>query len=364
LFIFYPITYTKQGSGFLIAIYIALFATIYSFIANAGYIWSGLNGNVKAAGGSVAHLGFALMLVGMLISSSNKKIISEDKFKNFIIPMGIDPLTKQADDPLENLNLIRQVPTAMGPYSVTYMGDSNANEAGRHYYHLLFERKDSATNELKESFVVNPDVYLMKNNNMSSNPDTKHYLTHDVFTYISYTLDPDKNKDTAQFKIKEISIGDTLFYSKGFMVINGVEKNPQQNKFNIVPNGAMLMAHITITGPDSMKYASTPVIMVDSLGINQVDDTVYAQNLFLKFAGVSNNGKIKIGVKESDKMIDFVTVKAYIFPYINLVWIGLVIMALGLIMSIIKRTELSPIFSAFTLVIIAVALFYMFLFAH
>jgi len=364
LYTFYPITYIKQGSGFLIAIYIALFATIYSFIANAGYIWSGLNGNLKAAGGSVAHLGFALMLVGMLISSGNKKIISEDKFKNFMIPMGIDPLTKQADNPLENLNLLRDVPTGMGPYTVTYYGDSNATEKGRHYYHLLFERKDTATNELKESFVVNPDVYLMKNNNMSSNPDTKHYLTHDVFTYISYTLDPDQNKDTAQFKLREVAVGDTLFYSKGFMVLNSIEKNPAQNKFNIVPNGAMLMAHITIHGPDSMKYASTPVIMVDSFGINQIDDTVYAQNLFLKFAGVSDNHKVRIGVKESDKMIDFVTVKAYVFPYINLVWIGLVVMAMGLLMSVRKRAKLSSGSSAFVLIVIAIALFYMFLFAH
>ncbi|HTB53233.1 MAG TPA: cytochrome c biogenesis protein CcsA [Ferruginibacter sp.] len=375
LLIFYPITYTKEGSGFLIAIDIALFAAIYSVIANAGYIWSGLNGNVKAAGGSVAHLGFALMLVGMIISSGNKKIISEDKFKNFVIPMGIDPLTKQEDNPLENLNLIRDLPTAMGPYTVTYFGDSATNEKGRRYYHLLFERKDTATNELKESFVVNPDVFLMKNNNMSSNPATKHYLTHDVFTYISYTLNPDKNEDTAKFKISTVGVGDTLFYSKGYMILNGIEKDPAQNKFNIASDGPILMAHIMLTGADSTKYAATPMLVLqkvaeknqfgmDSFNINQIDDTLYAQNLFVRFAGIGENHKIKIGIKESDKVIDFVTVKAYVFPYINLVWIGLVIMAIGLIMSIIKRAEVSSVYSAFALIIIAIALFYMFLFAH
>lgn len=45
------------------------------------------------------------------------------------------------------------------------------------------------------------------------------------------------------------------------------------------------------------------------------DDTVYAQNMFVRFAGVSDSSKVKIGIRESDKMIDFVTVKAYIFPY-------------------------------------------------
>ncbi|MEI9934897.1 MAG: cytochrome c-type biogenesis CcmF C-terminal domain-containing protein [Ferruginibacter sp.] len=249
----YPITYNKQGPGFLGAIYFALFAVIYSAIANASYIWLVLNGKLKSAGASVAHFGFGLMLVGILISAGNKKVISEEPFKSFVIPMGIDPVTKQQDDPAENINLIREVPNKMDAYAVTYLGDSVGHETGRRFYHILFEKKDTATNQLTETFTLNPDVYLMKNNNMSSNPDTKHYLTHDVFTYISYALDPDKNKDTAQFKITEIGVGDTVFYSKGYMVLNKVIKNPQSNKFNFTPNGATLMADITITNKDSTK---------------------------------------------------------------------------------------------------------------
>ena len=62
LAIFYPVTYDKEGAGFQVAIYFALFASIYALVANAMYIWTGLNGKLKAAGASVAHLGFALMI--------------------------------------------------------------------------------------------------------------------------------------------------------------------------------------------------------------------------------------------------------------------------------------------------------------
>ena len=85
------------------------------------------------------------------------------------------------------------------------------------------------------------------------------------------------------------------------------------------------------------------------------DDTVYAQNLFVKFAGYSDSQKIKIGVKESDSLIDFVTVKAYIFPYVNLVWLGLIIMAIGIIMSMIKRAETFYFVSAAVALIFAAA---------
>ncbi|HMK02977.1 MAG TPA: cytochrome c biogenesis protein CcsA, partial [Ferruginibacter sp.] len=108
--VFYPIAYYKMGAGFLGAVYVALFAGIYSVIANAAYIWTGLNGKLKAAGGSVAHLGFALMLVGILISSSNKEVISSSRANGINLPIAgnKDPLTKQTDNPLENLTLIRQ----------------------------------------------------------------------------------------------------------------------------------------------------------------------------------------------------------------------------------------------------------------
>ena len=365
LAVFYPITYYKGGIAFLIAIYIALFATIYSVAANAYFVWAGLNGKLKAAGGSIAHIGFTLMIAGMLISSGNKKVISEEKFKDFVIEMGIDPLTKQQDNPTENINLIRHVPKKMGPYDVTYINDSMGHEAGRRFFHLAFQRTDDDTKEVKEVFTLSPDVYLMKDNNMSSNPDTKNYLTHDVFTYISYALNPDANKDTSQFQIHEVAEGDTMFYSKGYMILRQVIKNPPSNKFNIEPNGPSVVADIDIYSKDSSRYKASPMIFIDSLGINQVDDTLYAQNLFFKFAGVSTDQKkLKIGVKESDRVIDFVTLKAYIFPYINLVWIGLILMAVGIIMSLIKRLNLTKTSGALVLVFTAIALFYMFLLAN
>jgi cytochrome c-type biogenesis protein CcmF len=364
LVIFYPITYIKEGVGFLIAIYVALFASIYAVMANASYIWSGLNGKFKAAGGSIAHLGFGIMIVGMLISSGNKKVISEEKFKDFQIQMGTDPLTKQQDVPAENMNLVRQVSKKMGPYEVTYLNDSLGNETGRRFYHLAFERKDNVTKDVKESFTLSPDVYLMKNNNMSSNPDTKNYLTHDVFTYVSYAINPDANKDTAQFKINEVAEGDTIFYSRGFMVLNKVVKNPPSNKFKIAVSGPSVVAEITVTGKDSSRYNASPMIIVDSFGLNQIDDTVYAQNLFVKFAGITQDQtKLKIGVKESDTMIDFVTIKAYVFPYIIFVWVGLIIMAAGLLMSMIRRAGFSKIPGAIILILAVTALFYMFLLA-
>lgn len=363
--IFYPLTYYKMGAGFLGAVYVALFASIYAVIANGAYIWSGLNGKLKAAGGSIAHLGFALMIAGILISSSNKKVISSSAANGINLQIsGKDPLTKQTDNPLENLTLIRQVPAAMGPYQVTYLKDSMGHEKGRRFYELLFQRKDAATKKVTEEFTLSPDVYIMKDNNMSSNPDTKTYFTKDVFTFISYALDDSKKEDTAQFVVKEMAEGDTAFYSNGIAILNKVVKNPVNEKYNFTSTDAALMADITLISKDSMHYKAMPLIKVDGQDVQQIDDTVYAQNMYVKFAGVTEGHKVKIGIKESDKLLQYVTLKAYIFPYINLVWLGLIIMALGIVMSAVKRAKLSTFYAALALIFSAAGLFYMFLLAN
>jgi cytochrome c-type biogenesis protein CcmF len=363
--VFYPLSYYKMGAGFLGAVYVALFAALYAVIANAAYIWTGLNGKLKAAGGSVAHLGFALMLAGILISSSNKEVISSSRANGINLPIAgnKDPMTKETDNPLENLTLIRQVPAAMGPYEVTYLRDSFGTEKGRRFYELRFQRKDAAK-KVTEEFTLWPDVYIMKDNNMSSNPDTKAYFNKDVFTYISYAINNEEQTDTTQFKVEEMEIGDTAFYSNGIFILNDVVKNPHNDKYHFKPTDAALMADISIVSKDSMHFKAMPAIQIDQFGVNQVDDTVYAQNLYVKFAGVTDGKKIKIGIKESEKFIEYVTLKAYVFPYINLVWLGLIIMALGLVMSAIKRAKLSTGYAALALILAAAGLFYMFLFAN
>lgn len=66
------IDYDKYGIGYLAAIHLALFSSVYSVIANLHYLAAVIKWKMKAAGSSIAHVGFGMMLVGILISSSKK----------------------------------------------------------------------------------------------------------------------------------------------------------------------------------------------------------------------------------------------------------------------------------------------------
>jgi cytochrome c-type biogenesis protein CcmF len=48
-----------------------------------------------------------------------------------------------------------------------------------------------------------------------------------------------------------------------------------------------------------------------------------------------------MGIKESTTVMEYVTLKAYKFPFINLLWLGVIITATGLMVSMVRRIRLN-----------------------
>ncbi|HTQ65512.1 MAG TPA: cytochrome c biogenesis protein CcsA [Puia sp.] len=323
------IHYDKYGTGFLSAIHFALFCAIYSVVANAGYIWIGLKGKFKAAGASIAHVGFGLMLVGILISSSKKQVLS---FNTTGININFDPSSKQ--NPLENITLLKNVQTDMGKYWATYVSNDSVNESKTTtYFRIHMQSKDG-----KDAFDLYP--YLIKatkgQQGFAFNPSKHHYWDRDIFSYIS-AVDNSGENDTTSFKSYNVAVHDTVFYSRGYMVLNKVTVNPNNEKYHFTSGDTALMADILVVSKDSMRYHAMPLLYIKNNESNYILDTVFAQNLALGFGGISDNHKIELKVKESSSMVPFIALKVYEFPQINVLWIGTIIMIIGFVMSIVRR---------------------------
>jgi cytochrome c biogenesis factor len=84
----------------------------------------------------------------------------------------------------------------------------------------------------------------------------------------------------------------------------------------------------------------------------------------LNISGITADKKFKIGLKQTDKLTDFITLKAYVFPYINLVWAGLIIMACGFIVSLFRRVKAANYIAALSIALVMIGLIYMFLIAN
>jgi cytochrome c-type biogenesis protein CcmF len=328
------IDYDKKGIGFLIAIHLGVFAAIYAVVANAAYIKIGLGGKLKSAGASVAHIGFAMVLLGILISSSKKSVLSYNT-------TGMSPLKiGDKESPLENITLVKGLSTDMGKYMVTYVKDSLNEKDRKRYYEINFKSKAG-----NEAFNLYPDIIENNKGNegVTANPSAKHYWNRDIFTYLTFLGDPEKIKasDTSTFQNKSVRIGDTVYYSKGLMIINNVAVNPTTAKHQFSATDTAIGLDMTVISKEGNRFSAMPLLHVKNGNIYSVPDTVMAQSLVLAFNQVKDQSKglLEIGVKESSAVLDFVTLKAYEFPFINVLWLGVLVMVVGIVMSIVQRVK-------------------------
>jgi cytochrome c-type biogenesis protein CcmF len=336
--LFGGIHYDKYGAGYLAAIHLALFSAIYSVVANAAYIWIGLKGKLKSAGASIAHFGFGMMLAGILISSSKKEVISINR-TGIVIPGLKDPKGND-DSGLQNMTLIMGVPVPMGKYMVTYLGDSTAPGDEKLYFKINYVHKDSATGRVLEEFNLFPDAFLMKTGggqtSLSANPSSKHYWHKDIFTFITSMPDPERAKDTSSFVKHLIHEGDTVFYSNGFLVLDKIITANKNNNKDLPLVDSAWLAAMTIYAKNGMQFKAEPALFVkDNLPIYKTD-TVMAQSLIMQVNKVMGD-EIELGLKESNAVMKYVTLKAFQFPFINILWLGTIIMVTGFMMSARRR---------------------------
>ncbi|MFI5128725.1 MAG: cytochrome c biogenesis protein CcsA [Chitinophagales bacterium] len=327
--VFGNINYEKHGPMFLWAIWLAIVCSIYSIVANAAYIWVGVKGKLGSAGGSISHFGFGLVLLGILLSSSKKEILSYNR------GMRIDFGNESKENPGENLTLVKGLPMPMGKYDVTFIGDSAHPKKEQRYYKIHFKSRTD-----KEEFTLKPDAFVnyKGNEGIMANPDAKHYLDHDIFTYIS-GLSNNSKPDTAQFQTHILKPGDSLDYDGGFILLKGVTEEPKEK----LPvdlfgkDGSLYQASLQIRANTGSVYSLTSRLAIAKGTPLALPDTILPENLQLQLLRVNSDQSIELGVKTTDKTLEFVTLKAYKFPYINVLWIGIVVTAFGILLSMVRR---------------------------
>lgn len=333
--LFGNINYTEHGIGFLSAIHVAIFAAVYGVVANATYIRSVLKGKMKSAGGSVAHVGFTMFLLGVIISSAKKDVMSENT-------TGIKVFEKtENEDPAENITLFKGIKTDMGQYNVTYLRDTANGYDRKQYFELKFESKDG-----KDNFFLYPDV--LRNNKgqegFSANPDKNHYLTSDIFAYVTTWSQADRS-DTSAYSPAMIKAGDTTFYSNGMIVLNKVDIAPPGFKYPLAEGETPVSLDMTVIVKDGRKYPIKPAFAVNMTSgtMRNFPDTVIAQSLVIRFDKITDEtrGEMQIGIKETSNLNDLMTLKVYRFPFIGLVWLGIIIMVTGFFMSMVQRMRKS-----------------------
>ena len=176
------------GAGlltFLTLLWIQAPTLPYKLMIFSGWfaVWSNLDflifivrKDAKVAGSIVSHIGFGIMLVGIMASAGNKRIVSQNQFL-------MDGLTEDEQLARSTVRLYQDVPLGMEDYVVTFTGDT-IDGLNRHYF-MDYQRVDKS-GEVLEEFKLEPNVLYDKGFEKIAitNPSTKHYWNKDIFTVI------------------------------------------------------------------------------------------------------------------------------------------------------------------------------------
>lgn len=158
---------------------VLLFFGWFTIVANADHLITFARGNLKAAGSFFAHIGFGLMIVGILASGLNQRVISNSPFvmEGLIEGASSEQLRR-------NILLFQGSPMIMGDYETTYVKDTI--DVFTRTYTVNYKRRNQG-GEVVEEFDLYPNVLYDKSFTKiaASNPSTKRYLERDIFTHIA-----------------------------------------------------------------------------------------------------------------------------------------------------------------------------------
>lgn len=155
---------------------VLLYTGYFTVISNVDYAISVMRGNLKGAGSALSHVGFGLMLVGVIASGLNQFHISTNPFAQRGL-ISEERLGK-------NIMLFKGIPMFMSGYKVTYVDDQF--EGNNRRYQVNFQKMEE-DGRITEEFNLYPTaLYDNKLTKVAAyNPDTKHYLSKDIFTHIA-----------------------------------------------------------------------------------------------------------------------------------------------------------------------------------
>ena len=167
-----------------------LFAGWYTVIVNLDYLISFVRKDAKVAGSSLSHLGFGLMLVGILATSVNKRILSRNQFL-------MEGLTQDEELARTTLRLNMGEPQIMEDYRLTLQRDT-IEDFTRTYF-VDYERFNEK-GEITETFELRPTVLYAKDFSeiVVTNPSTQRYWDKDIFTVIMSMPPEEQNIEAKQ----------------------------------------------------------------------------------------------------------------------------------------------------------------------
>jgi cytochrome c-type biogenesis protein CcmF len=345
---------------------IVVLASTFTIVANSVILAKILKKSTfKLAGGSLAHIGLGMMLIGIMFSSGYSDVISINMSGLTYSNSWEDELNK------EHVLLWINKPTQMKDYTVTYRGRQKKVVGVPEYvpakilettglvnksvaledYKDYFQKGDTVNLVLEENDYFKIDYY--KNevlqfslNPMSqfnagmggliSSPDSKIYFDKDLYTYVA-AMNDYEDPDWKEAETYEVAPGEQFHVADFVTYFDGAEVLEELDGYVLQEGDVAVKAKLRILDYDVEKLLEpTFIIRNNQIGKIPVVDSELGIKVSLENILPEDN---KFVFKVNQYQKDYVVMKAIVKPYINVLWIGTIIMLTGFSVAIFRRFD-------------------------
>ena len=350
---------TSKVVSALTGYFLLLLTGIYSIVANTTILIDRWKTNINLSGGAIVHIGVALMLLGILLSSGYSKIVSLN-FTGQVWAQDEHLNTK-------NLRLILNEPVRMGEYSLLFTGsrkkvkglkgyvDENdliiinktqaiarVNETGSFQKGDTLDLIDPESSYFEVQYTKNDKTFtlfprIQKNEQMGIvvSPDINHRLTFDLYTHITAYSGQIEEKEWSETQEELVQLKKPFFVNDYVATLEKVERIAKVEGVELTENDVAVKAFITVQG-ERKDYTAEPIYIIKNMSAGMIPYTIGDLGVKLSILEIDpKNDAFKIGINTTQK--DWIIMEAVEKPYINLLWLGTLILVIGFGIAIRRR---------------------------
>lgn len=338
---------------------VLLIASVYSIVANAKILMSIVKWNGKLSGGAVAHIGVALMLIGILFSSGHSKILSTN-YTSMIWSKDFPDEVNQ-----NNLLLFINEPRQMGQYAMVYKGMRQyTKEMGMVDKYALSPTNDPLKYVRKNDYgvdtltLVNPEnnyfeiAYstasgraftlfpkVQMNETMDItvySPDIYRTVSADVYTHVRTFPKPTAEEDWSKTEQIKVPIGGQFYVNDYVATLEKLEPVEEIKGTPLAKKDIAVKAVVHVQG-EYKNYLSEPIFIIKNREfVGRVDDHVRDLAFRISIQNIlPREDAVIFGIQTTQK--DWIILEAVKKPWINLLWLGACLLVIGFGMAIYRR---------------------------
>jgi len=340
-----------------------LLSALFGLFGNGQILIGLFRKNPKLVGGSISHIGFAMLMIGFLGAAYDKPMLDEEteEYNRAVAAgqvMGSDGFPVM--QPIEMVELRQNEPKLLGGrYMVTYIEakTTNRNRPGEQEYTLKIEDMKSGS----QPYFMIPTAYPMIANANAGNvswtvdPEVRTGLTHDMYIYVAGSSHVERERERMA-GVQEIALSDSTklktfrLKKDQSLQVDGYDITFRDFEMvdptTMAPNTTIAvraLLDIRTLGSDS-TFTINPLFSIvreDSLAITQSQPMAFGDTGHeVQFVNVNpSTGEIELIIGGANRIIepDWVLLTIERKPLVAVVWLGTFLLMLGFSIAIIRR---------------------------